>query len=666
MADDILAEARARLKQSLEAEDKVRRKAEADLLFAFAEDPEDQWEPDTLKTRGNRPCYSYNRLGQAIDQVLNDQRQQSPQIKVRAVDQRSDPALADVYNGLIRNIEDQSDAESVYDDGFNYTVSGGFGYWRVLPEYIDGETFDQELFVRPVQSQFSVHLDPSAIHITKRDANWGFLSAWVDEDVFTAEYGEEQLENFDDIDHEQVEQWREENEVRVVEYYRKVHKFRELLELSDGRVVFRDEVSEILDDLDDEGITIVRSRQAKSTQIEWRKLSGAGVLEGPIVENAQYIPIIRDCGKRLIINNRERVKGMTRDAKDAQRSYNYMRSDIAEDVLMKPKAPYFVPDVTLEDDSYRKIWKVAHKALMNYLPFKSDATLPQGGAPIPNTATGMDAGKLAVAQQDIIDIQSTTGHFEPSLGRASTEEQSGRALDRLQGRSGIATFIYHDNHAKAIAQTGRVLVERIPIYYDTDRVVRIIGRDGVEEFVRINSDQQNGSIRAVGDITSARYDVSVDTGPSYQTQRAEASDKILTLGQSWPTIYEMAADIIAQGIDIPNQDELVSRLRKRLISQGIVAPNPDDPDEAALAKQLEDDGGQQALMANLLLAEAEQARGQAAESAADVAAKRAKAFEDIQDGISKALENMIKARQLSVDPDGVIRMMVDAQSGSQL
>ena len=664
MSEEILAEARARLKLSLEAEDEVRRYAEADLLFAFAETPEDQWDPSTLKNRGDRPCYSYNRIGQAIDQVLNDQRQQSPQIKVRPVDQQSDPELADIYNGLIRNIEDQSDAESVYDDGFMYTVSGGFGYWRVLPEYVEGKTFDQELFVRPVQSQFSVHLDPAATHVTKRDANWGMLSVWVDKDNFKAEYGEEQLSNFDDVTDEGMEQWIEENQVRIVEYYRKVFTFRELLELSDKRVVYRDEVSEILDDLKDDGVTIVRSRKVKSSQIEWRKLSGAGVLEGPTIENAQYIPIIRDCGKRITINNRERVKGMTRDGRDAQRSYNYMRSDIAEDVLMKPKAPYFVPDVTIDDVKYRKIWGVAHKVLMNYLPFKADAALPGGGAPIPNTATGMDPGKLTVAQQDIIDIQSTTGHFEPSLGRASTEEQSGVALDRLQGRSGIATFVYHDNHAKSIAQTGRVLVERIPIYYDTDRVIRIIGRDGVEEFVRINSSEE-GDVRAVGDITSARYDVKVDTGPSYQTQRAEASDKILALGQSWPAIYDIGSDIIAKGIDIPNQDELVSRLRMRLIAQGIVKPNPDDPDEARLAAQLQDDGGQGALMANLLLAQADQARGQAAESAADVAAKRAKAFEDIQDGIAQALENMIKARQLSIDPDGVIRMMVEAQGSAQ-
>ena len=660
---DILVEARSRLKLSLEAEDEVRRNAESDLIFAFAEESEDQWEPETLKSRGNRPCYSYNRLGQAIDQVLSDQREQSPQIKVRPVDGKSDPKLADIYNGLIRNIEDQSDAESVYDDAFMYTTMGGFGYWRVLPEYMDGKTFDQELFVRPVHSQFSVHLDPSASHITKRDANWGFLSAWVDKEVFKQEYGEDNLKDFDDITDEGMEQWVREDQVRIVEYYRKVFTFKELVELSDGRVMYRDEISEIEDDMDNDGIRIVRSRQVKTSQIEWRKLSGAGVLEGPTVENAQYIPIIRDCGKRITINNRERVKGMTRDAKDAQRSYNYMRSDIAEDVLSKPKAPYFVPDTTLEDATYKRIWQVAHKALMNYLPFKSEPTLPGGGAPIPNTATGMDPGKLTVAQQDIIDIQSTTGHFEPSLGVSSTEEQSGVALDRLQGRSGMATFIYHDNHAKAIAQTGRVLVERIPIYYDTDRVVRILGQDDVEQFVRINSTEDDGTARPVGDITSAKYDVKVDTGPSYQTQRAEASDKIITIGQSWPVMYEIAGDIIAKGIDIPNQDELIARIRRRLITQGVVAPNPDNPEEAQLAAQLQDDGGESALIANALLAEAEASRGQAAESAADVAAKQAKAAEDIQDAVAKYLDNLIKARQISVDPDGLIRSMVESQNG---
>ena len=192
-----------------------------------------------------------------------------------------------------------------------------------MSEYVEGKSFDQDLFVRPVHSQFSVHLDPSATHVTKRDAKWGFLSAWVDKEEFTAEYGEKQLKNFEDIDDKRIEQWVEESQVRVVEYYRKVCTFRDLVELSDGRVMWRDEISEIEDELKRENVTVKRSRKAKSWQVEWRKLSGAGVLEGPTVENCQYIPIIRDCGKRIVIDNRERVKGMTRDGKDAQKSYNY-------------------------------------------------------------------------------------------------------------------------------------------------------------------------------------------------------------------------------------------------------------------------------------------------------------------------------------------------------
>lgn len=665
---DILAEARHRLDLVLEAEDETRRRAEEDLIFSFAEDPKDQWEPDTLKNRGDRPAYSYNRLGQAIDQVVNDQRQQRPQIKVRPVDDKSDPELADVYNGLIMNIEAQSDADSVYDDGFMYTVAGGFGYWRVINEYADEKSFDQELYVRPVQSQFSVYMDPAAQHVTKRDADWALLSVWVDKDVFREQYGEDQLKNFDEATNDVTEQWVDENQVRIAEYYRRVPSTRDLLELSDGRVVFRDEVSEILDELEEDGITITRERKVQSSQIEWRKISGAGVLEGPIVERCQWIPVIRDCGKRLILGNRERVKGMTRDAKDGQRSYNYMRSDIAEDVLMKPKAPYFVPDTTIEDQAYRKIWQVSHKVLMNYLPFKADHQLPQGGAPIPNTATGMDPGKLTVAQQDILDIQATTGHYDPALGQSGTDEQSGVALDKWQGRSGMATFVYHDNHAKAIAQTGRVLVERIPLYYDTERVIRILGRDGTEEFVRINAQQErteeDGRVRYVGDITAAKFDVMVDTGPSYATQRQEASDKILALGQAWPEIYNLAADVIAKGIDIPNQDELVGRLRKRLIAQGVVKPNMNDPDEAEIAQAMQGDDGEKALMARLIAAQAQEAEGQAAESAADVEATRARAFEDMQDGIKTMLENMIQARKLQVDPDGIIQMMVDQQSGS--
>lgn len=658
--DDIVSEAKDRLKLCLDAEGDFREQAEDDLIFAFADKPEDQWDQNVLQQRGERPCYTYNEVGQAIDQVVADQRMARPAIKIRPVDGESDPELADIYNGLIRNIEALSDAESIYDDAFSYSVGGGFGYWRVLPEYADEESFNQELYVRPVESQFGVYLDPAAKHSTKMDAKWGLLSVWVDRDDYEDDYGEEAMAAFEASTDSERENWVDEDQIRIAEYYRKVPKRLTLYEFADGSVIRSDRANLIMDELKAERGDIKREREVVSMATEWYKLSGFGVLEGPIEYACPWIPIVRVCGKRLVIGNTERIKGITRDAKDAQRSYNYMRSDLAEDVLMRPKAPVFLSTKTLENKKFRDIWKNAHKVLMNALPFIPDASdLKGGGAPIPNTTTGLDAGKLAVAQQDLEDIKRTTGHFDPALGDAQDNAQmSGIALQRWQNRAGAGSFVYHDNLAKAIQQTGRILVSYIPIIYDTERVIRILGRDGTEDFVKINAasmERGEGEPRPLGDITTAKFDVTVDTGPSFATQREEASTKMMDLGKSWPTIYELASDVIAQGIDIPNQDELVKRLRKRLISQGMVDPNMEDPDEKALAEQMQA-AGQNDVLNQLVQAQAREADANAAESQASTAEKQARAEKIAQDAIAQWLENQILERKLRIDPDGIIEV----------
>jgi hypothetical protein len=282
-----------------------------------------------------------------------------------------------------------------------------------------------------------------------------------------------------------------------------------------------------------------------------------------------------------------------------------------------------------------------------------------------------------VAMQDLEDIKRTTGHFEPSLGDPQANKgpnpMSGIALQRWQEKAGVGSFVFHDNLAKAIQHTGRIIVSYIPLIYDTERVIRILGRDGTEEFVRINAqvqDQQTGKVRQIGDITSAKFDVQVDTGPSYATQRQESADKILAMGSAWPPMFELASDLIARGIDIPNQDDLVKRLRKRLISQGVVEPNMDDPDEAKLAAQMQQSQSNPAIDA-LIQAQAMSEQANAAQSMADsqakmadIPAKRAKALKDFQEAIGQAIENMAAQRKLRIDPDGIIEVLAQAAAKS--
>ena len=159
---------------------------------------------------------------------------------------------------------------------------------------------------------------------------------------FKEEYPDLEVVSFVPDEPNSNTRWKTDKEIRVDEFYRKVAKDRELLMLSNGTVQFADQMDEILDELALQNVTIKRRRTVPGHVIEWYKLYGGGVMEGPREYKWKYIPVIPVYGKRVNIEGDYLIKGITRNAKDPQRSYNYIRSVSTERALMAPKFHYIL------------------------------------------------------------------------------------------------------------------------------------------------------------------------------------------------------------------------------------------------------------------------------------------------------------------------------------
>src|SRR5919107_1880284 len=110
--DDILAEAREAFDLAVDAENENREAGLEDVRFARMAE---QWPEEVRKARAGRPMLTINRLPSFIRQVVNDARQNKPSIKVHPVDSGADKRVAEIYDGLIRNIETASDADVATD-----------------------------------------------------------------------------------------------------------------------------------------------------------------------------------------------------------------------------------------------------------------------------------------------------------------------------------------------------------------------------------------------------------------------------------------------------------------------------------------------------------------------------------------------------------------------
>ena len=596
------------------------REDELDDLRFMAGSPDNQWQwpADVLSTRGSvqgqtinaRPCLTINKLPQHVRQVTNEQRQNRPSGKVIPADDKADVAVAAIFDGMVRHIEYMSDADVAYDTACENQVTYGEGYIRILTEYCDEDSFDQDLRIGRIRNSFSVYMDPMAQDPTGADAEYVFIT----EDIYKTDY--ERM--FPDaapissilasgVGDQNLSQWIAEDTIRIAEYfYYKVKN--QNLNLYPGNVSYF-EGSREDKDMKAMGLKPVRSRIVERRQVMWMKTNGYEVLQEREWAG-KYIPVVRVIGNEFEVDGQIYISGLVRNAKDAQRMYNYWTSQEAEMLALAPKAPFIGYGGQFE--GYEMQWKTANTTNWPYLEVNPDVTdgmgavlpLPQR-APPPLPQTGLIQAKMGASD----DIKSTTGQYDSSLG-ATSNERSGRAILARERQGDTGTYHYVDNLARAIRHITRQLVDMIPKIYDTERIARIVGLDGEVDMVKINPmqpepvkeirDMETGIvIEKIYNPSVGRYDVIVTTGPSYMTKRQESMDAMSQILQGNPQLWAVAGDLFVKNMDWPGAQELAARLSKT-IDPKLLEDGDKDPALQAAEQQMQAMGAELDQMAQMM------------------------------------------------------------------
>jgi hypothetical protein len=601
----VLATARARLDMAMSALSESREDEIDDLKF-YAGSPDNhwQWPSDVLATRGAvqgqtinaRPCLTINKLPQHVRQVTNDQRQNRPGAKVIPVDDKADIQVADIFNGMIRHIEYISDADVAYDTACENQVSYGEGYLRLLTEYCDDDTFDQDIKIGRIRNSFSVYMDPMIQDPTGADAKYCFIT----EDLTRAEYERlypdaapiTTLQSLG-VGDQSISNWLNEDTIRVADYYY-VDFDRATLNLYPGNITAFDGSPE------DKQLKAIygkpkKSRESDRQKIKYCKINGYEILEERDWAG-KYIPVIRIVGNEFEVDGRLYVSGLVRNAKDAQRMYNYWVSQEAEMLALAPKAPFIGYGGQFE--GYEDKWKTANTTNWPYLEVNPDVTDGQGSVmPLPQRAQPpmASSGLLQAKAGASEDIKSTTGQYNASLGQGGNE-RSGKAILARQREGDVGTYHYGDNLARGVRHVARQLVDLIPKIYDTQRIARIIGEDGETKMVKINPDQAepvNKIVDERGIVMEkiynpgvGKYDVVATTGPGYATKRQEALEAMAQLLQGNPQLWAVAGDLFVKNMDWPGAQEMAKRFAKT-IDPKLMGDGEDNPELQAAQQQMQ-------------------------------------------------------------------------------
>lgn len=576
-------EARERFARILEADQENRDNARDDFQFVYT--PGQQW-TDTVRQRRkgwDEPCLEFNQMQQFVNQVVGDERQNKPAILVHPANGEASKEVAEIEQGIIRNIEYESRAEAAYDNGFQSAVVGGRGYWMVCTEFIP-DSFNQRICIKAIADALSVYGDMDYLEPDACDRNYLFIVERVPKADFIRRWPKASPTSWDDIDG----QWKDGKDIILVaDYYRRVQTTRTLVAMSDGAVGWKDEMP-----TPPPGVYQVRERECDTYRVEWHKIAGgAQVLESYELPG-EYIPVIQTTGYDVLLDGKRIYQGLVRPARDAQTMFNFGMTAQAIHLALTPRAPWVAPQEAIED--YKEIWKDANTVNYSVLPYKHrDDQGNEIPRPTRTEPSLPDAGWINWCSTMQGVMRSTIGMYQNSLGQQGTET-SGIAIRAREKQGDTGTFHFVDNQHRAIALTGRIIQSWIPTYYDTEQIIQIIGPDDSRKMVTINQSSPDPSdpLKAIrlNDVTVGKYAVVVEAGPGYATKRQETSDKLMQLVQSFPPVAQVAGDLVVKSLDIADADLIADRLKLALpppIQQAMAAQEQNGgrpPDPATMQK----------------------------------------------------------------------------------
>jgi hypothetical protein len=587
-----------------------------------------QWEGPLADMYENRPRFEVNKIHLSVIRIINEYRNNRVTVDFVPRDESGSDKTADTLDGLYRADEQDSVADEAYDNAFEEAVGGGFGAWRLRADYEDEEDPEndsQRIRIEPIfDADSSVFFDLNAKRQDKGDSKSCFVVTSMTVPDYKDTYGDDPA-SWPKAIHQNEFDWNTPDVVYVAEYYK-------VEEVSETLIVMRDLVGEetkytqsdfdadesLLETLIATGSTEVRRKKYKTRRVHKYILSGGKILEDCGYIAGKNIPIIPVYGKRWFVDNVERCMGHVRLAKDAQRLKNMQLSKLGEiSALSSIEKPILLPEQVA---GHQVMWaednlKDYPYLLINPITGPDGSTTAAGpiGYTKPPAIPPALAGLLQVTEQDMQDILGN-----PAAGEKIVSNISGKAIEMIQQKLDMQTFIYMSNFAKAMKRCGEVWLGMArELYADDGRKMKTVAPDGLTAIVEMMRPiiDETGAVGAENDLTAAQYDVTVDVGPSSSSKRA-ATVRALT-GMMAITQDPETAQVL-QGMAMMNMEgegisDARDYFRRKLVQSGVLKPTEEEAQQMAMAMQ----GQTQDPNAIYLQSAAEEAMAKAARARAD-------------------------------------------------
>jgi hypothetical protein len=579
--ENLLIEIRDRYRAYDTEWEEIRKERNKDLDYICG----DPWDPKDRKARdeAGRPCINHDELGQYVNQAVNNVRQNKRGIKVDPKGEGSNDQSANLRQDLIRTIEYDSNAASIYAAAYQDMVEGSYSFFRISrrylsddPELLDASLFDQEIVISPIPNPNSVLYDPRCKQPDWSDARAVFVLERVPKKEFKSRWPDAQMTDFTAWHRDYASDWIFDQDVLVAEYWRAEIKRVKRYELEDGKVV-----------KEPSGRPVEKVRLLEERSIRQYITNGVEILErSKEPEPGTLIPIIPMVGlarfKDIGGSSRRILFSLVRLARDPQLSLAYLNSQEMEEAGLTPKSPFM--GYKGQFDSNRTQWNNVTKIPYAFLESDIPDNWPVGQVPplpqrVPFTP---NFGAYEIAKDSSRRaIQAAMGITPLPTAMQRDNQKSGVALDRIDTLEALGSFHFVDGYDRAIRLAGRVIDQWIPTVYTRQRTKHIRKPDDSYRQIQLNTDAPYPDAKTGAPVhfpvEDVDHSISISSGPSVNSQR-DAVSKFLDglIGQlpQLPISPPQAAKLLSLAIQMknlgPKGDEMAE----------IISPTEGSPDQS--------------------------------------------------------------------------------------
>lgn len=591
--ESLLEEIRENFRYSADYFSEIREQSKIDMRFMCA----DAWEPKERAKRMDaeqpRPCLDCDELGQYVNQLVNDIRESPRSIKVIPTGAGANDKTAELRANKIRNIEYDSKAQTAYVTAFENAVQRGYGWARINTAPVSESPFSEgakKLVIRRISNPDSIYPDPDFREADGSDMMWLFVIDWLSIDAFKRDYPDAEISKDDLLRGRalaaEAPRWISEKEIQIAEYWRVETQDAVMCKLADGRIVDSENAPE--------GISVVEKRDYKRRTVVQRITNGYEILGEPLSWKGRYIPFPLCLGRELWVddgNGTRRIwESLVRHARGPQQLYNYYRTTQAEVVRMVPKSPF--TGARGQFEGHEREWQKVNDTPLAYLEYEAypkDNPNPAQPMPPPTRPAydppvqALEVGAQAARQA----IQASMGIMPLPTQAQRQNEKSGVALEKIKSETQQGSYHFVDNFERFLMQCGRVLNDLLPLVYDTERDEAITLPDETHKIVHLHGATQGANGQAeVLTWGDGDHDVTISTGPSYESEREEANafvDNFLGVIGNLPLDPTVKSELIALAIkmrDLGPEGDLMAEIISPKAQQDI------PPQAQAMLKQL--------------------------------------------------------------------------------